>query len=105
MVLIGLPLSGGTSLNRSRRIQHHRASHCDNTFVSCPATDTIVQSCLSQDGARLRLAREIPAMTQSITHPLNILLQTTIEPTANDWHIGRFSLLRDYLASLTGADG
>lgn len=37
--------------------------------------------------------------------PSNILLQTTIEPTANDWHIGRFSLLRDYLAMLTAPDG
>ncbi|HEY0158065.1 MAG TPA: hypothetical protein VGF28_12335 [Thermoanaerobaculia bacterium] len=30
----------------------------------------------------------------------NILLQTTIPYTADDWHIGRFSLLRDWLASL-----
>jgi hypothetical protein len=37
--------------------------------------------------------------------PTEVLLQTTIEPTANDWHIGRFSMLRDYLASLTAADG
>jgi hypothetical protein len=37
--------------------------------------------------------------------PINILLQTTIEPTENDWHIGRFSMLRDYLASLTTPDG
>lgn len=37
--------------------------------------------------------------------PINILLQTTIEPTLNDWHIGRFSLLRDYLARLTGPEG
>jgi hypothetical protein len=37
--------------------------------------------------------------------PIELLLQTTIEPTANDWHIGRFSMLRDYLASLTAADG
>jgi hypothetical protein len=37
--------------------------------------------------------------------PINVLLQTTIEPTANDWHIGRFSMLRDYLAALTAADG
>ena len=37
--------------------------------------------------------------------PIEVLLQTTIEPTANDWHIGRFSMLRDYLASLTAADG
>lgn len=37
--------------------------------------------------------------------PIRLLLQTTIEPTENDWHIGRFSLLRDYLASLTAKDG
>ena len=37
--------------------------------------------------------------------PIKILLQTTIEPTENDWHIGRFSMLRDYLGSLTAADG
>jgi hypothetical protein len=37
--------------------------------------------------------------------PINVLLQTTIEPAANDWHIGRFSMLRDYLASLTAHDG
>lgn len=33
--------------------------------------------------------------------PIQILLQTTIEYDANDWHIGRFGLLRDYLAGLT----
>jgi hypothetical protein len=37
--------------------------------------------------------------------PIKILLQTTIETTANDWHIGRFSLLREFLVGLTGADG
>src|SRR4051794_37068143 len=37
--------------------------------------------------------------------PIKLLLQTTIEPTPNDWHIGRFSLLRDYLASLKTTDG
>jgi hypothetical protein len=40
-----------------------------------------------------------------MTRPINVLLQTTIEPTANDWHIGRFSLLREYLASLRAPDG
>ncbi|MGH8241406.1 MAG: hypothetical protein ACREXP_30925 [Steroidobacteraceae bacterium] len=40
-----------------------------------------------------------------MTKPVNVLLQTTIEPTANDWHIGRFSMLRAYLASLSTADG
>jgi hypothetical protein len=40
-----------------------------------------------------------------MTQPINILLQTTIEPTENDWHIGRFSMLRDYLCSLTSPDG
>ena len=33
-----------------------------------------------------------------MSQPINVLLQTTIEPTENDWHIGRFSMLRDYLA-------
>jgi hypothetical protein len=32
--------------------------------------------------------------------PIRILLQTTIPMTEDDWHIGRFSLLRDYLGSL-----
>ena len=32
--------------------------------------------------------------------PIRILLQTTIPETKDDWHIGRFSLLRDHLASL-----
>lgn len=36
---------------------------------------------------------------------INILLQTTIATSANDWHIGRFSLLRAYLAGLRRADG
>lgn len=37
--------------------------------------------------------------------PSRILLQTTIPYDADDWHVGRFSLVRDYLASLHGADG
>jgi hypothetical protein len=37
--------------------------------------------------------------------PVRILLQTTIEPIEDDWHIGRFSLLRDYLAAARGQDG
>lgn len=40
-----------------------------------------------------------------MNEPINILLQTTIEPTENDWHIGRFSMLREYLAALTAPDG
>jgi hypothetical protein len=40
-----------------------------------------------------------------MTKPINILLQTTIPTTEDDWHIGRFSLLRDHLASLTDDDG
>lgn len=40
-----------------------------------------------------------------MSEPINVLLQTTIEHTANDWHIGRFSLLREYLASLQASDG
>ncbi|WP_395398992.1 hypothetical protein ACHMW6_19205 [Pseudoduganella sp. UC29_106] len=37
--------------------------------------------------------------------PIRVLLQTTIETAANDWHIGRFSMLRDFLASQRGSDG
>jgi hypothetical protein len=40
-----------------------------------------------------------------VSQPIHVLLQTTIEHTENDWHIGRFSLLRDYLASLPASDG
>lgn len=40
-----------------------------------------------------------------MTKPISLLLQTTIEPTVNDWHIGRFSMLREYLASLTASEG
>jgi len=36
--------------------------------------------------------------------PLRILLQTTITPTEDDWHIGRFSRLRDHLASMDGVE-
>ena len=37
--------------------------------------------------------------------PSKILLQTTIPYTENDWHIGRFSLLRDQLGGLKGRNG
>ncbi|MGY2733844.1 hypothetical protein [Sphingomonas sp. UYP23] len=40
-----------------------------------------------------------------MTTPINILLQTTIETAEDDWHIGRFSLLREHLASLRSSDG
>jgi len=40
-----------------------------------------------------------------MAEPIRILLQTTIPPIADDWNIGRFSLLRDYLAGLTDDDG
>ena len=35
-----------------------------------------------------------------MTAPIRILMQTTIPFAEDDWHIGRFSLLRDELASL-----
>jgi hypothetical protein len=41
----------------------------------------------------------------AMSKPINILLQTTIETTGNDWHIGRFSLLRELLAGLADAEG
>ncbi|HEX8734345.1 MAG TPA: hypothetical protein VF721_03415 [Pyrinomonadaceae bacterium] len=37
--------------------------------------------------------------------PVKILLQTTIPFTENDWHIDRFSLLREHLASLEDENG
>ena len=37
--------------------------------------------------------------------PINVLLQTTIEGAENDWHVGRFSMLGEYLASLKASDG
>jgi hypothetical protein len=40
-----------------------------------------------------------------VSTPVRILLQTTIPTTADDWHIGRFSLLRDHLASLRNERG
>lgn len=40
-----------------------------------------------------------------MTSPIRILLQTTIPSIEDDWHIGRFSMLRDYLAGLKGCDG
>jgi len=39
-----------------------------------------------------------------MSSPIRILLQTTIPGTADDWNIGRFSMLRDYLAGLTDED-
>jgi hypothetical protein len=40
-----------------------------------------------------------------MTRPTRILLQTTIPTRPDDWHVGRFSILRDYLSSLTGESG
>ena len=37
--------------------------------------------------------------------PIRILLQTTIPSIEDDWHVGRFSLLTDYLSGLIGEDG
>lgn len=40
-----------------------------------------------------------------MTAPIRILLQTTIPTTEDDWHIGRFSMLRDTLAGLKDENG
>ena len=40
-----------------------------------------------------------------MAEPIKILLQTTIATTDDDWHIGRFGLLRDYLAGLRTSGG
>ena len=37
--------------------------------------------------------------------PIRILLQTTIPTTEDDWHIGRFSLLREHLSGLKDDEG
>ena len=37
--------------------------------------------------------------------PIRILLQTTIENVEDDWNIGRFSLLREHLSSITDQEG
>ena len=37
--------------------------------------------------------------------PIRILVQTTIADTADDWRIGRFSLLQDFLGSQTDEEG
>lgn len=37
--------------------------------------------------------------------PIRILLQTTIPHAEDDWHIGRFSLLKEHLAALPGEEG
>jgi len=44
-------------------------------------------------------------MEETMSKPIRILLQTTIPPIADDWNIGRFSMLRDYLAGLTDSNG
>ncbi|HEU4869879.1 MAG TPA: hypothetical protein VFT08_03440 [Pyrinomonadaceae bacterium] len=38
-------------------------------------------------------------------NPIHILLQTTIPAIEDDWNIGRFSLLRDHLASIKDESG
>src|SRR5215211_6436170 len=42
---------------------------------------------------------------QAMAKQINILLQTTIPPIADDWNIGRFSLLREHLESLKNDHG
>jgi hypothetical protein len=40
-----------------------------------------------------------------MSKPVKILLQTTIPYTQDDWHVGRFSLLKGHLESLTDSEG
>jgi len=35
-----------------------------------------------------------------MSHPIRVLLQCTISYAPDDWHVGRFSLLRDHLATV-----
>lgn len=40
-----------------------------------------------------------------MSRPIRILLQTTIPAVEDDWNVGRFSLLREHLASLKDEEG
>lgn len=40
-----------------------------------------------------------------MTKPIRILLQTTIPQTEDDWHVGRFSILREWLESFKDNGG
>lgn len=40
-----------------------------------------------------------------MSRPVRILLQTTIPAAEDDWHVGRFSLLREHLESLKDDEG
>jgi hypothetical protein len=44
-------------------------------------------------------------VTKKMIRPIHILLQTTIPAVQDDWNIGRFSLLREHLASIKDDDG
>ena len=44
-------------------------------------------------------------MTATATPRPRVLLQTTIPYTEDDWHVGRFSLLRDEIAKVAKAYG
>ena len=44
-------------------------------------------------------------MTATAARPIKILLQTTIPYAEDDWNIGRFRLLRDYIAGLKDGGG
>ncbi|MGH6914722.1 MAG: hypothetical protein ACREH3_13570, partial [Geminicoccales bacterium] len=46
-----------------------------------------------------------PERTKTASSPIRILLQTTLPAIEDDWNIGRFSMLRDYLAGLDDGDG
>jgi len=45
------------------------------------------------------------ATLPSPARPAHILMQTTIVADADDWHIGRFSMVRDHLAGMRDASG
>ena len=40
-----------------------------------------------------------------MSRPIRILLQTTIAAAEDDWHVGRFSLLREHLSGLRDEEG
>ncbi|GBE90457.1 hypothetical protein NCWK1_0173 [Nostoc cycadae WK-1] len=53
----------------------------------------------------LCVVRVLPQFAQGMAEPIQILLQTTIPTTEDDWSIFRFSMLQEYLASIQDEAG
>jgi hypothetical protein len=60
---------------------------------------------ISNPRFQIDFTRVNPRFHKNMKKPTKILLQTTIPFAENDWHIDRFSLLREHLASLKDENG